>query len=201
MNRPASLAAFFATAILAFLLLTVGWLQVSPWTSYPVGGIVHIVLGNGAKDWIRTIRKSLGKIEVETRIDVVVAGQESKGKGELIVEADPAHFAYGLPLYLALLVAARSRHFLRRAVAGYLILLVPQAFSLGLDILKQIMVAGGTAARLAIPAWQMEAIALGYQFGALLLPTVAPVALWLWLDRRFFTAVIVEGMLKKATRS
>ena len=199
MRRPASLAAFFLTAIAAFLLLTLAWMQVARWTSYPVGGLAHIVLGNTATNWVRSIHKAPGRFEVDTRIVVTVPGQEGRGKGELVAEADPAHYAYGLPLFLALLAAVRSRHFLRKALAGYVLLLLPQTFSLVFDVLKQIMVAGGSPAVLGIASWQMEAIALGYQVGTLLLPTVAPVAIWLWFERRFFAAVIVEGMLRKTT--
>lgn len=197
MSRPASLTAFFVTAITAFPLLTLGWMQVSAWTSYPVSGITHIVLGNGAKEWIRSIEKAPEKFVVDTRIAVMVPGQESRGRAELVVEADPARYAYGLPLFIALLVAARSQHLLWKVIGGYVLLLLPQAFSMSLDVLRQIIVAGGTPANLGILQWQMEAIALGYQIGALLLPTVAPAVIWLWFERQFFAAVIVDGMLRK----
>lgn len=197
MRPPASLAAFFVTAIASLLLLTFAWMQVSKWTSYPVSGIAHIVLDYAAKDWIRSIEKAPGTFVVDTRIAVVVPGHESRGSAELVVEADPAHYTYGLPLFIALLVAARSRHFLRKAIAGYLLLLVPQAFSMIFDVLKQIIVAGGSPANLNIAAWQMEAIALGYQIGALLLPTVAPAVVWLRFERHFFAAVLIDGMLRR----
>ena len=57
--------------------------------------------------------------------------------------------------------------------------------------------AAGHPESLGIASWQMEAIALGYQFGSLLLPTLAPIALWFWFDRAFFAAVIVEGWLRR----
>ena len=101
-------------------------------------------------------------------------------------------------MFLALLLASRSQHFFRRSLTGYVILLIPQTFSMVFDILKQIIVVAGSPGSLGIAQWQMESIALGYQFGALLLPTLAPVALWLWLDRAFFAAVIVDGWLRKA---
>ncbi len=86
---------------------------------------------------------------------------------------------------------------MRRALLGYAILLVPQAFSLVFSILKQVIVAGGSPAALGVAAWQMEGIALGYQFGSLLLPTLAPVLLWLWFDRAFFSSIVVEGWLAR----
>lgn len=187
-KSASSLGRFFIAATLWFLALVLVWLQVSAWTSTPVAGIAHVVLEYGAKDWVRKVRKAPGRLEAETRVEVSVSGQ---GRAELIVEVDPAHYAYGLPLFLALLLASRSRHWVRRAIAGYFILLIPQAFGLVFDILKQIMGAGGSPAALGIASWQMEAIALGYQFGSLLLPTLAPVGLWLWLERGGFAGVIV----------
>jgi hypothetical protein len=198
MRRPATLWAFFTGAVAWFLVVTLAWLQVSAWLSYPVAGIAHVVLGNGAPDWVRQVHKAPGLLEVDTRIGVSVPGQEhGGGKGELVAEADPARYGYGLPLYVALLLASRSRHLLGRALAGYAVLLIPQSFSLIFAILKQIVVAAGSPVLLGIAQWQMEGIALGYQFGSLLLPTLAPVALWLWFERTFFAAVIVEGWLRK----
>jgi hypothetical protein len=197
MRRPASLATFFVVAIAGFLLLTLAWMQVSRWTSYPVSAIAHFFLSHAADDWIRSIEKAPGTFVVDTRVAVTVPGLESRGRAELVVEADPARYAYGLPLFIALLLAARSRHFLRKAVVGYALLLLPQAFSLSFDVLRQIIVVGGTPARLGIAQWQMETIALGYQIGALLLPTLAPTLIWLWFERPFFAGVVVDGMLRR----
>jgi hypothetical protein len=191
---PKSLWVFFVNAILLFLLATPLWMQVSKWTSYPNAVLAHMALDYGASYWVRTVNKSPGHMEIETRIPVQVAGNHpTMGVAELVAEADPAHYAYGLPLFLALLLAARSQNLLKKAVIGYVILLLPQTFSLVLEILRQIMVAGGRPGALNIHQWQMEAIAMGYQLGSLLLPTLAPVMLWLWLDRPYFNSVIAPS--------
>ncbi len=194
-----SLPVFFASAIGWFLVVTLLWMQISSWTSYPTAGLAHVVLESSASYWVRSVHKAPGTIEVETRIPVAMGDSVKKERGtaELVAQADPAHYAYGLPLFLALLLASRSRHFFRRAAAGYLILLVPQTFSLIFEILRQIMVAGGRPGVLGIDQWQMEGIAMGYQVGSLLMPTLAPVALWLWFDRAFFASVVVEGWLTR----
>lgn len=191
---PKSLGVFFASAVMLFLLITPLWMQVSKWTSYPTAGLASLVLSQGAGYWVRSVITTPGLIEVETRIPVAMAGnQPSRGVAELVADADPAHYAYGLPLFLALLLTTRSKNFAKKALTGYLILLIPQTFSLVLDILRQIMVAGGRPGVLAVDQWQMEAIAMGFQMGSLLLPTLAPVALWLWLERTYFTEVISKG--------
>lgn len=184
---PTSLWVFFASAIVWFLLLTPLWMQVSKWTSYPVATLADIVLSNGAKYWVRSVHTAPGSIEVETRIEVALPDSVRQGQGvaELVAQADPAHYAYGLPLFLALLLASRSRHLVGRMLAAYVILLLPQTFSLVFEILRQITVAGGRAGVLRIDQWQMEGIALGYQVGSLLMPTLAPILLWTWFDRVF----------------
>ncbi len=167
---------------------------------HPAAAIVDIVLGNAAPDWVRAIHKSPGRLEVDTRIRVTVAESAASNQiAELVVESKPARYASGLPLLLALLFAARSRRWLPKALGGYALLLIPQSFSLTFDILRQIMVAGGAGA-LGVAQWRLEGIALGYQVGALLLPTLAPVLLWLWLDRAFFAAVVVDGWLRRQGR-
>lgn len=184
---PYSPWTFFARVLGWLLLTSTIWMQVSAWTSYPVAGIAHVVLGNGARDWVRRIHQQPGLIQVETRIAVATPpGMQGEGRAELVAEANPSRHAYGLPLLLALLLASRRRHLLLAAIGGYLLLLVPQTFSLSLELLRQMMVAADSPASLGIAQWQMEGIALGYQAGSLLLPTLAPIMIWLWLDREFF---------------
>lgn len=198
---PKSLAVFFVSAVGWFLLCTLLWMPSAKWTSYPVAVLTHIVLEQGAGYWVRSVQKTPGHIEVDTRITVALASAgPGAGRAELVAEADPAHYAYGLPLLAALLLAARSRHVLRNLLLGYGVLLLPQTFSLVFEILRQIMVAGARSGALNIAPWQMEGIALGYQVGSLLLPTLAPVMLWLWLERPFFAAVILDGWLKRTMK-
>jgi hypothetical protein len=197
-SAPQSLGVFFASALGWFLVSTLLWMQVSSWTSYPVAGLTHLVLEQSAEYWVRSVETSPGHIEVDTRIAVTLPGaQTGPGRAELVAEANPARYGYGLPLLVALLLAARSRHLLKKITLGYLLLLIPQTFSLTFELLRQIMTTGGRSGGLNISQWQMEGIAMGYQVGSLLLPTLAPVLLWLWLERAFFAAVVLDGLLKR----
>jgi hypothetical protein len=65
---------------------------------------------------------------------------------------------------------------------------------------KQIVELTGGAGELQVPQWQLEAIVLCYQFGSLLLPALAPALIWLWLEKSFFAAVMVDGVLARATK-
>ena len=191
-----SFGALFTRTVGWFLLCTVIWMQVSAWTSYPVAQLTRFMLHIGADYWVEKVHVTPGLIEADTRIEVLVPKASGRnGKGDLIAQADPAHYGYGLPLLVALLIASRSPHLIKRAVQGYAFLLLPQTFSLTLEILRQIMVAGGSTRALVVDQWQMEAIALGYQFGSLILPPLAPVVLWLWLERDGFASAMWNGLI------
>lgn len=185
--------ALFVRTVLLLVLLTGLWTQVNAWTSQPVAVLAHTVLAHC--DWVQSVRKEPGLIEVQTRLEVPVRG----GVGEIVVDRDPAHYAYGLPILWALLLAVGGlgawADRVGKLLLGYVLLLPFQAFSLTLDLLKQMAVAmPGGARALGVAQWQMEAIGLGYQLGALVLPTVVPMVLWLWLDRAFVAKVLVPTL-------
>ena len=46
---------------------------------------------------------------------------------------------------------------------------------------------------LRIAQWQLEAIVYGYQIGSLVVPTLAPIVLWLWMSRQFVVDVVMRG--------
>ena len=185
LSAPQNLKIFFCRAVLFLVLLTGLWIQAAPWTSSPVAALAKLVLMTS--DWVVSVRTQSRLIEVQTQLAVPVRG----GIGDILVDADPAHYAYGLPILWALLLAAGGLGCWAKALGGYVLMLPFQAFSLSLDLLKQMAVAmPGGARLLGISQWQLEAIALGYQLGVLVLPTVVPIALWLWLDRVFVTRVV-----------
>ena len=193
MRRPSALTIFVLSAFGWIVALTLLWSQVSAWTSYPVAVLSHIALEQGAPMWVRQVRLKPGSMEVDTAVAVPVP-QAGGRLAEITVEADPARYAYGLPIFLALLLAARSKGRAVRAVAGYVLLLPAQAFSLTFYTLMQIILAAQLNVRfLRIAQWQLEAIVYGYQIGSLVLPTLAPIVLWLWMSRQFVVDVVMRG--------
>lgn len=193
MRRPSALTLFILSVFAWIVVLTLLWSQVSAWTSHPVGLISHVALEQGAPMWVRKVHLEPGAMQVDTAIAIPVP-QAGGRLAEFTVEANPARYAYGLPIFLALLLAAGGKGRLGRAAAGYVLLLPAQAFSLCMYLLMQIVLTAQTDARLLrVSQWQMEAIVYGYQVGALVLPTLVPILLWLWLDRRFVSDVLVRG--------
>lgn len=192
-----TLARFAAFAFASMILFTLIWTKVTPWTSYPVAVVSHFALEQVAPMWVRGVSKHPGKIEVETSVSVVVPNTGGR-VADVYVEADPGRYAFGLPIFLALVAAAyaarRAPGRIQKAVIGYVLLLPVQAFSLVMYLLMQVIVAAHLDIRtLRVDSWQVESIVFGYQVGVLVLPTLAPVLIWLLLDRKFFADVIVNG--------
>lgn len=193
LRRPQGWVRFFLTVLAWMLVLTLAWSKVSPWTSWPVGALSGLALEQGAPMWVRSVHHLPGKMEVVTSIEKAVPGAPGR-RAELLVEADPARYAYGLPIFLALLLAARGPALAARAMVGYLLLLPAQAFSLTMLVLMQMVVYAQASTRLLkVSQWQVEAIVYGYQVGSLVVPTLVPIMVWLWLDRQFFCDVVVGG--------
>lgn len=191
MRRLSPLTIFVLSAFAWLIVLTLVWSKVSAWTSYPVGVLSNMVLEQGAPMWVRTVRLAPGTMEVDTSVAVTDA---SGRRGEITVDASPARYAYGLPIFLALLLAARGKGRALRAVAGYLLLLPAQAYSLTTYLLMQLVLGTQLDFRgLRIAQWQMELIVYAYQVGALVVPTLAPILIWLWLDQKFVNDVVVRG--------
>lgn len=190
MKKLSPLAAFAVSALVGIIVLTAGWSLVSRWTSYPVAILSHMALEWGAPGWVHGVKKTPGLMEVETNIQVLVPGAGGR-RADIVVDAVPSRYAYGLPVFLALLIAARRPKLLLRAAGGYLLLLPAQAFSLTFFLLMQMVLAAqGDLATLKVAPWQLDAIAYGFQLGSLVVPTLAPILLWLWLDRQFFAEVV-----------
>lgn len=191
MRRFSPLTVFVLSAFGWLVALTLLWSQVGAWTSYPVGVLSQIALDRGAPTWVRQVHLTPGSMDVDTVIEVPVEGGRH---GELIIEASPMRYAYGLPIFLALLLAARGKGRAVRAAVGYALLLPVQAFSLTFYVLMQLMLATQfNMNTLWISQWQMELIVYAYQLGSLVLPTLAPILLWLWMDRAFVNDVLIHG--------
>ncbi len=99
------------------------------------------------------------------------------------VEVSGTLYTFGIAVFLALSLAAKaSRRWLPIAIGAAVLVVVP-AFGVACDALKQLAVSPELAGLLAWRGFTREALALGYQAGTLLLPTLVPVALWMGLNR------------------
>nr|QZD36657.1 hypothetical protein [Proteus terrae subsp. cibarius] len=103
-----------------------------------------------------------------------------------MVEKNPLLYTWNLPVLMALLFAADERFFsMGRMFLTYVLLLPFQAFGIALDTVKTLAFETGSdvTTQLDFAPWQMNAIALGYQFGYLMLPFIAAAGIWILMNR------------------
>jgi hypothetical protein len=101
----------------------------------------------------------------------------------LLVEVNSLLYTYGLPLFVALMLAARAKAW--KILAGAAMLLPFQAWGAAFDFLAQVSARSGmqVAVQAGLTGWRAEFVALAYQLGSLMFPVLAPVAVWVGFNQ------------------
>lgn len=193
------LTLFFVKGACWLLLLTALWAPVADWTMRPAAALASVALQTAFPWWAGSSAYSDDTLELNTRIEIPVPNAPQGVRAELVAEAKPAHYGFGLPMLLALLLASGGRHLVRKLAIGVAVLIPCQAFSVFVVLLKQVALGSGTAAttQLGFSALQLNGIALAYQLGVLLVPALTPIIVWLMLERPFLAAVMIEGEMRR----
>lgn len=116
---------------------------------------------------------------------------DAQSAGNVSVDVNTLLYAYGMPMFVALTVAAREPGWPRKLAVGIAVMLPLVAFGVIADCLKNLAFSAGplVASQTGFSGTAREAIAFCYQFGALIMPTVAPAALWVLLHRRLLESL------------
>lgn len=103
--------------------------------------------------------------------------------------ANPLIYSYSLPLLAALMLATPGRDRWMNLLWGTLLLLPTELFSMVFSVLKTLTFDVGAAfqAQQGLGQNGVDLIAMGYQIGTLLLPMIAPLVIWVALNRDFIT--------------
>lgn len=161
---PLCLAAWYVAAGV------IGWLPshlASPAIASAAGRVMHVETGHRVASYtVRVEGPYMPGVssQVEARVDVPAAT-----------------YSFGMAVFVALALAVKGWRFPGRLALGIAILLPLPAFGIFFDALRQLGAAPQLAPLLAWKGGTREAIALGYQVGSLLLPTLGPIIVWLVL--------------------
>jgi hypothetical protein len=116
------------------------------------------------------------------------------GVGVLEPTLNPLVYGYSLPLFAGLAMATPLSSLRRSAeiVIAFAVIWTAQAYGIVAESLKFVAFEAGPegAAAIARAGLSTNAIALAYQFGYLILPAVAPAALWIGLNRAFIEDLV-----------
>jgi hypothetical protein len=175
----------FIAKVFAWLpVMFVVWYFAAPLLMWPAVLLVDLVARWGFSDIVQAVEQARTVVTFATTIK---PGSASAQGGEIAVDVDLLLYSFGLPLYAALVLAAKEPRWPRLLIVGYAALMPFVAWGVLADFLKNVAITMGPqiASQTAFVAWQREAIAFAYQFGALILPTVVPAAAWVLGHRAF----------------
>ena len=175
-----------------FIVKVFGWLPVAfavwyfaaPLLFWPAAVIVELIARVGFANLVQGIEQAGATLVLATTLK---PGGTSAQSSQITVDVDMLLYGIGLPLYAALVLAAGEPGRARRIVVGYAVLVPIVAWGVLADFLKTVAIASGplVASQTGFVAWQRELIAFAYQFGSLILPTVAPAVAWVLTHRAF----------------
>jgi len=160
------------------------WYFAAPVLMWPVALLVELVARSAFGDLVRGVEQAGSVLTFATALK---PGSTSTRGGEITADVNMLLYSFGLPLYAALVLAAREPGWPRRLLAGYAALLPFVAWGVLADFLKTVAITSGPqiASQTGFVGWQREVIAFSYQFGTLILPTVVPAVAWVLTHRGF----------------
>ena len=196
--QPNGIGRFLGLSLLALLALMVPWYFMANGLAAPAselaGGLMHFVYPAWAEGVQRT-----GTVGVLlTRVGVYIPQQGQMLLADMTPEVNFLKYGYGVVLLWALLLASRPPKWLLKIALGTVVLIPVQAMSLCFHWLRDIAFQGGPKAQMTthIVGWQLEAIAFAYQFSFLVLTPLAPVIIWLLLDKDFLKQLCITEASK-----
>lgn len=185
----------FALLIPCFAL----WTVISPWLATPAVGLVHLIL----TAWFPGIVDMV----YQQGADALLMTRFTEINGELVATADMDSslgfrlntrlLSYSIPFYAALHFATQRASYLADFLWGLLLLYPLIVFGLLCLCARQLMVNLGALffnqPEVLVP--HANVIAILYQLNVLIIPTLAPVAIWVWQSRdtQLFRSVLAAS--------
>lgn len=158
------------------------WYYLSAFHGIPVRmaleGLLHGLLGDQIYNVIPNPDRHY-LFQIQTKIPFTFPDGSRDPLGFIV---NPLVYGYGLPLLFGLVMATNQKllHKLGVLLVGYLVIGAVQIWGSFWESLKTLVFGFGGEARLAVldAGVSESAIALCYQLGALILPALAPVIVW-----------------------
>lgn len=181
----------FMLGVLIFFPLTFFiWYLTATFHLSPVVVVSEMILNATAPDSLMWLR-----LDGHTLVIASNFGPDQAGKivsppqgGDLLgFHQNPLIYCYSLPLLMALILATPGNDKWLNLVWGALLIFPTEVFSMVFSVLKVLTFDVGAAFQVqqAITPLGADLIAMAYQTGALVLPMIAPLLIWIALHRRF----------------
>lgn len=131
-------------------------------------------------------------LSLETNLEAAVPDGRV---GYLLLEINPLSYCWNLPLLMAMTLSTGLGQMLILRLAGSFAALLPfQGFGAAFEFLKLTAIQYGPeiSGQMGYGSFGRELIALGYQFGFLMLPVISATGIWIAMHRWFIREIITE---------
>jgi hypothetical protein len=167
----------------AFLI----WYAAAPVLTWPIALLTELATKVCFGDIVSDVEQQGHIVTIVSTLKAAAPTTENPAGGVVSVDLNALLYSFGFPMLAALTLAAREPHPLRTLGLGYVVLAPFVTWGIVAEFLKHLAfdLPASTAAQAGFGPIEREAIAFAYQFGVLILPTVAPAVFWLLTHRRF----------------
>ena len=170
--------------ILAWLPVAfAAWYVLAPVLLWPAQRLATVVAHGAFGDIVRAVDAQGATLSFVTTLK---AGR-ADAAGVLTVDVNMLLYSFGLPLFVALTLAAGEPRRGRALLIGYAAMLPFIAWGVLADFLKNVAITAPAlvASQTGFSALDRDMIAFAYQFGSLILPSVVPAVAWVLTHRAF----------------
>ena len=190
---------FLLRTLLWLAPMFVLWYVLAPLLLKPVAGWTHFALSHGFPHAIAAVEPQGAAVDIVTRFVIAAPADGSApagAQGQLVFAINALKYAYGLPLLLALTLAAPTpvgEKLYRGAMGGLLLIPVP-VWGLACEALKVLVfdMDPAIAAQMGTTPLTRDLLVLAYQLGYLILPAVAPILIWAAFHRDFLGELLPQ---------
>nr|WP_296021453.1 exosortase H-associated membrane protein [uncultured Acidovorax sp.] len=184
--RLNSMGRFLLVAVLSLLCLMPLWYYLAPQLAAPVFYMAGEVMSS-VFQWALSYTRQEATGVLKTTLKVVSAHNGQFRTGQLAPAVDYRLLGYGIVILWALLLASFPRGWGRKLLLGSLAMLPIQAINVIVQWCNDALNRAGAEvfAQTGLPGWMADVVAFLYHFNLFIFTALAPVMLWLLLDRAF----------------
>jgi hypothetical protein len=182
MRGPSPIGRFALNVFIWLPICFAAWYFFSILHVIPLAWLLDLSMTRLFPQLIAEVQQSGNQVLITTTAIAVDHQVGSGPSGELLFKINPLKYGYGLPFYTALVIASPGSEAgkIGRWMLGMLLLALALAFGVGAETIEilALQVGGEAGNRLGLATLGHELVALAYQFGFLILPSLAPVLIW-----------------------
>jgi hypothetical protein len=192
--RLSSLGRFLLVSVASLLCLMPVWYYLSPQFAKPVFFMAGEVMSSVFR-WALSYTRQETTGVLKTTLKVVSAYNGQFRIGQLAPAVDYRLLGYGLVILWALVLASFPRGWGRKLLIGSLAMLPIQALNVIIQWCNDAFNRAGAEvfAQTGLPAWVADLVAFLYHFNLFIFTALAPVMLWLLLDRAFLASLHAQA--------